>query len=164
MEMMPLIKAYISVGSNIGDKRENLDFAVKSLERGGTVLQVSPCFETEPVGYGDQPWFLNIAVEMETSLDPFALLALCMEIEQSRGRTREFPNAPRTLDLDILFFGDRIIRKKDLIVPHPRLSERKFVLEPMSRIAPGLVHPLFRKTIQSLLEECKDPSQVRLCI
>lgn len=156
------IQAFISAGSNIGDRQANLESALEQLDRAGTVERVSPYFETEPVGYSDQPWFLNIAVQIRTRLSSDALLEICMEIEQSRGRTREFLNAPRTLDLDILFYGDSIIQNADLTVPHPRLHLRRFVLEPMAMIAPEFRHPLLHKSIRSLLDECRDHSVIRL--
>ena len=129
-------KAYLSAGSNLGDRKQNLTYALASLEKQTTIRQVSSFFETEPVGYGNQPWFLNLAIEIETCLTPPELLNLCQEIEKSCGRIRTFPNAPRTLDLDILLFEDRVMNDKDLILPHPRLPERRFVLEPLAQIAP----------------------------
>jgi 2-amino-4-hydroxy-6-hydroxymethyldihydropteridine diphosphokinase len=159
---MERIPAYISAGSNLGDRRAHLEFALVELENAGTVMQVSPLFETEPVGYSDQPWFLNAAIEIATPLSPLELLHRCREIETSRGRKRSFPNAPRTLDLDILFYGSAVIRNADLIIPHPRLAERKFVLEPMARIAPDFVHPTLKLPIRALLEDCPDSSRVRL--
>ncbi len=155
-------KTYISAGSNLGDRKANLDFALKELDRAGTVLQVSSYFETEPVGYRDQPWFLNLAIELETRLPPLELLRFLLDVESSRGRKRSFPNAPRTLDLDILFYGDVIFREESLVIPHPRLSERKFVLQPLAQIAPDLKHPLLKQSIRSLLETCNDPARVRL--
>jgi len=158
---MTLAKAYISAGSNLGDREANLEFAVHALEKAGTVRQVSSYFETEPVGYAEQPWFLNLAVELETQLEPTDLLRMCLGIEDSRGRERSFPNAPRTLDLDILLYGDVVLRQQGLIIPHPRLTERKFVLEPLAQIVPDLIHPERRQSIRSLLESCTDRSQVR---
>ncbi len=155
-------KAYISAGSNLGDRKANLEFALNELEKAGTVLQTSSYFETEPVGYADQPWFLNLAIELETRLEPLELLRLLLDIENSRGRKRSFPNAPRILDLDILLYGDAIFREENLVIPHPRLSERKFVLKPLAQIAPDLKHPLLKQSIRSLLETCTDPAQVRL--
>jgi 2-amino-4-hydroxy-6-hydroxymethyldihydropteridine diphosphokinase len=150
--------AYISAGSNIGDRKASLDFAAQSLAEGGVVRKISSCFGTEPVGYSDQPWFLNQVFELETLLTPHDLLLLCQEIELSRGRVRLFPNAPRTLDLDILLFDSRIIEEKDLIIPHPRLMDRKFVLEPFAQIAPEVRHPISGKTMQELLSVCPDLS------
>jgi 2-amino-4-hydroxy-6-hydroxymethyldihydropteridine diphosphokinase len=154
--------AYLSAGSNIGNRKRNLEFALTALRKKTTVNQVSSFFETEPVGYQDQPWFLNLAIEIETSMNPLELLSLCREIETSCGRIRTFPNAPRTLDLDILFFEEVVMNEKDLVIPHPRLTERRFVLEPLAQIAPTIVHPVLKKSIRSLLEECPDHSEVRL--
>ena len=158
---MTVTKVYISAGSNLGDRETNLEFALRELEKSGTVRQVSSCFETEPVGYANQPWFLNLAIELETRLEPTDLLRVCLSIEDSRLRERSFPNAPRTLDLDILLYGDVIVRQEGLVIPHPRRTDRKFVLEPLARIAPDLIHPVFKQSIQSLLEACTDKSQVR---
>jgi 2-amino-4-hydroxy-6-hydroxymethyldihydropteridine diphosphokinase len=156
--------AYISAGSNLGDRKANLDFSARSLDKGGIVQKISSYFETEPVGYADQPWFLNQVFEFETFLTPHDLLLLCQEIELSRGRARPFRNAPRTLDLDILLFGNSIIKEKDLTIPHPRLMERKFVLEPFAQIAPEVRHPISGKTIQELLRDCPDSSETHLII
>ena len=124
------------------------------------ILAFSSCFETEPVGFLDQPWFLNQAIEMETWLEPRELLFFCQSIEASCGRIRTFPNAPRTLDLDILLYGDAVINQEDLVIPHPRLHERRFALEPLAQIAPEVIHPVLNKSIRLLLEECRDASQV----
>jgi 2-amino-4-hydroxy-6-hydroxymethyldihydropteridine diphosphokinase len=153
--------AYISAGSNLGDRQTNLDYGAQALTKGGVVKKTSSYYETEPVGYHDQPWFLNQVFEVETLLTPRELLLLCQEIELDRGRARPFPNAPRTLDLDILLFDNRIIDEKDLIIPHPRLTERKFVLEPLVEIAPVIHHPISGKTMQELLAACPDSSAIR---
>jgi 2-amino-4-hydroxy-6-hydroxymethyldihydropteridine diphosphokinase len=154
-------KVYISGGSNQGDRKANLEYALEALKEGGTVSRASSFFETEPVGFLDQPWFLNLAIGLETRLAPNQLLELCQEIESSRGRVRRFANAPRTLDLDILLYGDLIMNDQRLIIPHPRLAERRFVLKPLAQIAPEVLHPVLKKTIRSLLEICADVSQVR---
>jgi len=161
-EATPVQTAYISAGSNLGDRKRNLEIALTSLAEKTVVRKVSSYFETEPVGYLNQPWFLNLAVELETPLDPSGLLKLCKSIEDSCGRFRTFPNAPRTLDLDILFFGDVVLNEEGLTIPHPRLAERRFVLEPLAQIAPGLIHPVLKKSIQTLLQACPDTSEVRL--
>ena len=153
-------KAYILAGSNIGDRKANLEFALKSLAAGAVVKKVSSYFETEPVGYLNQPWFLNIAVEVETDLAPLELLNFCKGIEKSGGRIRSFPNAPRTLDLDILLYGDLVINGAGLTSPHPRMAERRFVLEPLAQIAPDVIHPVLGKSIRLLLDACPDHSQV----
>lgn len=156
-----LYKVYISGGSNQGDRRANLEYALEALKkRGGAVSKTSSFFEAEPVGFLDQPWFLNLAIELETRLAPSELLELCHEIENSRGRVRLFANSPRSLDLDILLYGDLVMNDKRLTIPHPRLAERRFVLKPLAQIAPEVFHPVLKKTIGSLLEICSDTSQV----
>jgi 2-amino-4-hydroxy-6-hydroxymethyldihydropteridine diphosphokinase len=159
-ETIKVHRAYISAGSNLDDRKANLESGLISLAEGCSVQKVSAYFETEPVGYADQPWFLNIAVELETDLAPLQLLNLCRKIEESRGRTRLFPNAPRTLDLDILLFDALILTDEDLIIPHPRMAERRFVLEPLAQIAPDVIHPVLGKSIRSLLDECPDQSRI----
>jgi 2-amino-4-hydroxy-6-hydroxymethyldihydropteridine diphosphokinase len=153
--------AHISAGSNIGNRKQNLEFALTSLGKKVTIKKVSSLFETEPVGYLNQPWFLNLAIEIETHLNPSELLSFCQDIEASCGRIRTFPNAPRTLDLDILLIEDLVMNEKDLVIPHPHLWERRFVLEPLAQIAPEAVHPVLKKSILSLLKECPDQSKVR---
>jgi len=153
---------FILAGTNLGDRKANLDFARNSLARAGTVIKASSHFETEPVGFLDQPWFLNQALELETHLTPPELLSFCQNIESTCGRLRTFPNAPRTLDLDILFFGDIVISREDLVIPHPRLPDRRFALEPLAQIAPEFIHPILKKTILTLLENCPDSSEVHI--
>jgi len=152
---------YISAGSNIGDREENLDFGARRLGERGKLIRISSVYETEPVGYADQPWFLNRVFELETALSPHELLAWCNEIERDGGRVRTFPNAPRTLDLDILLYGDRIISDPVLVIPHPRMTERRFVLEPLAEIAPDLRHPAEKKTMLDLLACCPDTTAAR---
>jgi 2-amino-4-hydroxy-6-hydroxymethyldihydropteridine diphosphokinase len=160
--MSEIGKAFILAGSNLGDRKANLRFALASLAKAGAVLKISSFFETEPVGFLDQPWFLNMAIALETALPPSALLSLCQKIEESCGRVRTFPNAPRTLDLDILLYGHEVINEPDLIIPHPRLPERRFALEPLAQIAPDFIHPVLNRSIRSLLETCSDQSEVRI--
>jgi 2-amino-4-hydroxy-6-hydroxymethyldihydropteridine diphosphokinase len=154
--------AYLLSGTNMGDRQANLEFALDSLAKHATVTNTSSYYETEPVGFWDQPWFLNQAIELKTILTPAKLLSLCQEIEASRGRIRTFPNAPRILDLDILLYGNLVINQDRLTIPHPRLAERRFVLEPLAQIAPDIVHPVLRKSMRSLLQDCTDPSEVRI--
>lgn len=154
--------AYISAGSNLGDRKAHLDYGASCLAQKTCVRQTSSYFETEPVGYSEQPWFLNQVFEVATLLQPRELLLFCQETEHAGGRIRTFPNAPRTLDLDILFYGDAIISEAGLIIPHPRLAERRFVLEPLMEIAPDLRHPVLKKTTRQLLALCPDTSVVRM--
>jgi 2-amino-4-hydroxy-6-hydroxymethyldihydropteridine diphosphokinase len=154
--------AYISVGTNTGDRKANLKFALDSLAEKTAVSKVSSVYETEPVDFLRQPWFLNQVIELKTELAPPKLLSLCQEIEASRGRIRTFPNAPRILDLDILLYGDIVINEEGLIIPHPRLADRRFVLEPLVQIAPDIIHPILKKAMRSLLQDCRDSSEVRI--
>jgi 2-amino-4-hydroxy-6-hydroxymethyldihydropteridine diphosphokinase len=155
-------KAYISAGSNLGNRRDNLESALAWLSSENAVKKVSSYFETEPVGYRSQPWFLNLAVEIETRCTPHGLLDLCQRIEDRCRRIRTFPNAPRTLDLDILIFEDEVICDERLIIPHPRLQDRRFVLEPLAQIAPDLIHPVLKKSIRELLEGCPDKAEAKI--
>jgi 2-amino-4-hydroxy-6-hydroxymethyldihydropteridine diphosphokinase len=154
--------AFLLAGSNLGNRESNLEFAISSLAVAGAVLKTSSTFETEPVGYLNQAWFFNQAIGLDTDLTPSELLQCCQRIESRCGRIRTFPNAPRTLDLDILLYGDLLVNQEDLIIPHPRLAQRKFALEPLAQIAPDVLHPALKKTIRSLLEACPDISKVRL--
>ena len=156
-----MVVAYISAGSNIGDREANLDFGARRLGERGKIIRASSFYETEPVGYADQPWFLNQVFELETMLTPHELLAWCNEIERDRGRVRTFPNAPRALDLDILLYGERVINDPNLVIPHPRMTERRFVLEPLAEIAPELTHPVEKKTVGRLLANCPDKAAAR---
>ncbi len=153
--------AYLSLGSNLGDREQNLRRALSALaSKHIEPRRVSSCYETEPVGYRDQPWFLNIAVEASTLLSPHELLDRCRHIESKLGRRRSFPGAPRTLDIDILLYGDQVIAAETLVIPHPRMQDRRFVLKPLSEIAPQVLHPLLRQTVQALFEACRDSSAV----
>ncbi len=155
-------KIYISAGSNLGDRQANLEAALVMLGTRGVLLRKrSAVFETEPVGFRDQPWFLNMAVEVEARLSASDLLGVCLDVERLHGRVRAFQDAPRTLDLDILFYGDLVIRMDGLRIPHPRLAERRFVLEPLAQIAPEFVHPVLGVTVSRLLETCADRAMVR---
>jgi len=124
------------------------------------VRRISSVYETEPVGYLDQPWFLNLAMEVESRVSPRALLSCCLGIEARQGRVRSFAGAPRPLDLDLLLIGNLILDEPDLRIPHPRMAERRFVLVPLAEIAPEAWHPGRRQTIASLLTSCPDASKV----
>jgi 2-amino-4-hydroxy-6-hydroxymethyldihydropteridine diphosphokinase len=137
----------------MGDRHANLRAAIDYLSAAGvTVLRESPIYETEPVGYTQQRWFLNMAVEAETALFPMQLLARTGKVERALGRVRTVPNGPRTIDIDILLYHDAVIHSPRLEVPHPRMHERRFVLAPLADLSPGLRHPALRKTVRQLLE------------
>jgi 2-amino-4-hydroxy-6-hydroxymethyldihydropteridine diphosphokinase len=148
---------YIGLGSNLGDRRQNLETVIKEFR----VLKKSSIYETEPVDFLEQPWFLNMVIEIEASKSPQELLQFCQNVESKLGRTRDLPKGPRTLDLDILFYDDLVIQEPNLIVPHPGIPNRRFVLEPMCEIAPALIHPVLNLSIADLLFRCPDHSVVR---
>jgi len=144
---------YLSLGSNIGDREGNLRDAIKRLAAPDLgVLRVSPVYETEPMGVTDQPWFLNLVVEAETTLFPVQLLSRIAKIERAMGRVRTRAKGPRTLDIDILLYGNAVVRTRDLQIPHPRMAERRFVLAPLADLAPTLRHPVLGKSIKELLD------------
>jgi 2-amino-4-hydroxy-6-hydroxymethyldihydropteridine diphosphokinase len=149
-----LKQAFLSLGSNLGDREAHLLAALERLEATGIhVLRRSSIYETEPRDLPDQPWFLNLVVEVETELFPRLLLARLQAIELGMGRKRGVPKGPRPIDIDILLFGDFVIGTKELEVPHPRISERRFVLEPLAELAPDLRHPVNGKTVREMLAE-----------
>ena len=141
---------YLSLGSNLGDREANLRAAVESLREFGEVVAVSSFYETEPVDLHNQPWFLNCAVKFETEKMPRQLISAILNLEQSMGRQRKQKKGPRTIDIDILFFGGSIIDFPSLTVPHPRLHQRRFVLEPLAEIAPDARHPVLKRTTREL--------------
>ncbi len=160
--------AYLGLGSNLGDRAANLLRAIAALISGGLSLTAaSSIYETEPVDYLEQPQFLNMAVAVGgATLEPFSLLEFCLETELKLGRIRNFQAGPRTIDIDLLMLDHLIINETrpgaNLELPHPRMHERRFVLAPLSEIAPRLLHPVFGVTISHLLEQTGDPSGVRI--
>lgn len=142
----------VALGSNLGDRRSHLDYAISHLNNSLAGLKASRYYETEPVGApGPQPLFLNACVVGKTSASAVELFATLMAIEQERGRERPFQNAARTLDLDLILFGDLVMETPALTLPHPRFRERRFVLEPLAEIAPELVDPVTGSTVGKLL-------------
>jgi len=156
--------AYIGLGSNMGDRVKTLRMAIQRMETLGRIAGVSSLYETEPVGYLGQPRFLNAVVVLDTALAPVDLLHGLLGIERDLGRMRSFPNAPRTLDLDLLMVDNVILDTPELALPHPRLHERAFVLVPLAEVAPKLVHPGSGKSLQELLNSLPDQSGVKVSV
>jgi 2-amino-4-hydroxy-6-hydroxymethyldihydropteridine diphosphokinase len=155
-----VIRVAIALGSNLGPRRQSLDHALLELARVVTIARVSAFIETAAVGSDPQPDFLNGALVGTTTLSAPDLLARMLAIERELGRTRPYPGAARTIDLDLLLYGDRVIDRPGLTVPHPRFRERRFVLEPLAEIAPDARHPRLGATIAELLARCPDPARV----
>jgi 2-amino-4-hydroxy-6-hydroxymethyldihydropteridine diphosphokinase len=155
--------AYLSLGTNLGDRERNLESAIGKLAAPDLrIRRVSSVYETAPVDTDDPRWFLNLVVEAETDLFPMQLLWRAGKIEHSLGRVRTVVNGPRTIDIDILLYGGAVIRSSSLEVPHPRMTQRRFVLAPLAELAPGLRHPVTRKTIQELLDAAPEQSVRKL--
>jgi 2-amino-4-hydroxy-6-hydroxymethyldihydropteridine diphosphokinase len=159
--------AFIGFGSNVGDRVDLCDRAVTllSLLPHSQLLGVSLLYETEPVKVGTDPgdgWFLNGVVQLGTDVTPRSLLMVLREIERSLGRDEEHRSGPRTMDLDLLFYGSQVIDEPGLVVPHPRLHQRRFVLLPLSELDPSWIHPSLDRSIAQLLADVKDRSEVRL--
>lgn len=145
-------RAYLSLGSNMGDREQYLQQAIDALHGPALrITRISPVYETEPAEVRNQRWFLNLAVEAETDLFPLQLLSRTSRVERELGRKRMTPKGPRTIDIDIILFGNFIIDLPQLTVPHPRFRERRFVLAPLADLAPGLRDPVTRKTVRELL-------------
>ncbi len=154
----------MALGSNLGDRDRQLAAALAALSAtdGIEVVAVSPVYETDPVGPPPQGAYLNAAARLRTALTPGALMGRLLEIEAAQGRSRDSTrDAPRTLDLDLLFYGDQTLVEPGLELPHPRLADRPFVLEPLCDLAPEFVHPVLRVTVENLARRVRDPAAVR---
>jgi 2-amino-4-hydroxy-6-hydroxymethyldihydropteridine diphosphokinase len=160
---MPAATVYLGLGSNLGDREGHLERGLAALSaRGVHLTAVSSIYETEPVGGPAQGPYLNLVAAGETSLAPEALMQAALEAEAEAGRVRTVRNAPRTLDVDILFHGALVRRTDALTLPHPRLHERRFVLAPLAELAPSLRHPALGRTVAELLAACPDHSRVEV--
>jgi 2-amino-4-hydroxy-6-hydroxymethyldihydropteridine diphosphokinase len=158
-----MFRCFLALGSNVGDRRAHLVSAVVELDRPNVrVVRTASIYSTEPRGIRDQPWFLNTVVEVFTDLEPRELLGTCQQIENFRSRTREVPNGPRTLDIDIVLFGERIITDDFITIPHPRYTTRRFVLEPLAEIAPDVIDPSCNQSVGEILDRVRDGASVRV--
>lgn len=158
----------LGLGSNLGEnnskdgRNRNLEKAIERLEKNGMkVARRSSIYETEPEGILQQPKFLNMVLELTTELTPTECLKIIHQVETELGRIREFKNGPRTIDLDIIFYDQSIINDQDLVIPHPRMQQRAFVLVPLAEISPDYQHPVYQKTVRQLLA-CVDRKGVKL--
>jgi len=157
------MRIVLGLGSNMGDRESHLREALNSLrQRDITILRSASLYLTEPRDYTDQPWFINTVAEADTNLDPVALLKYCLLIERKAGRIRDHSRGPRPIDLDILFYGNHQIQTANLISPHPRYADRRFVLAPLAELAPDFRDPISGIRIQQLLERCPDSGEVHL--
>lgn len=156
--------AYLSLGSNIGDRVQNLKTALEEIKKLGTITEISSFYETEPVDYKEQPEFLNNAIALKTDLSAVDLIIQLQEIEHKMGRVKEIDKGPRNIDIDIILFNQEIINQPNLQIPHSKFSSRNFVLTPMEEIAPEVQDPISKKTIKQLHKELNHPEKVKLWI
>ena len=156
------MRYFLSLGANLGNRKKNLALACSMLEENGVaILRVSSVYRTEPADVPDQPWFFNQVVEVETEDDPLALLNLIKAVEKKLKRIPAKDKGPRTIDIDILLAGNAVIRTRRLMIPHPRMTERNFVLVPLREIAPNVVHPVLHKKVVDLVQASSDTGFVR---
>lgn len=154
-------QTFLLLGTNLGDRKKNLVDACRLIEESvGKIIKRSSVYETEPWGKKEQPEFFNQAVEVETELTAREVLRAVTEIEKKLGRKREERWGERTMDIDILFYGEEVIASEDLVVPHPRIGERRFVLEPLAEIGGEVVHPVVKMKVREMLERCEDELKV----
>ena len=153
--------AYLSLGSNLGDRAANLREGIAQLKGAGSECAVSALYETQPVDLPDQPWFLNCVVELETEKTPRELLTFALSIEAAMGRLRFRDKGPRKIDIDVLLFGNHIVNEPGLQIPHPAMHDRRFVLKPLTEIAPNVRHPVLGKTASELLATLREGQIVR---
>ena len=158
---MGLVTAYLGLGANLSDREYNLEKALELLSQHVLVEQVSSLYETEPVGYLEQPLFLNAVCKVSTTLSPEQLLFVIKEIEATMGRVPSFPDAPRPIDIDILFYGNQIISNPQLTIPHPSLEKRAFVLIPLAEIVPDLMHPVSGRRVRELVQMVEGLGEVK---
>jgi 2-amino-4-hydroxy-6-hydroxymethyldihydropteridine diphosphokinase len=158
---MTTLIAYLSLGSNLGDRKHNLSEAIRRLHSLGRVVSVSSFYETEPMEFTDQPSFLNCAAALESAMQPGQLMAKLLHIEKEMGRQRIQKRGPRSIDIDMLLFDSAVVNTPELTLPHPAMAQRRFVLEPLAEIAPDLRHPTLEKTVRLLLAELPEGQKVR---
>lgn len=162
MNLSIMSTAYLLTGGNLGDRKENLRNAVQLInEQCGTITNSSSIYETAAWGLTEQPAFLNQALEISTSLNARQLMRKILRIEKDMGRVRKEKMGPRVVDIDIIFFDDEVHSIRFITIPHPEMQNRRFVLTPLTEIAPQFEHPVLKKTIAQLLEECPDNSEVK---
>lgn len=156
-----MAQIFLSLGSNLGDRENFLEQTRKEIGNFCRIEKTSSLYETEPRGVEGHPWYLNQCMEVETELSPEEFFKKCQSIEKSFGRKQKGDLAPREVDIDILFYDNLMLESDNLLIPHPRLAQRRFVLVPLAEIAPNFIHPVFKKTVEDLLKECEDQGIVR---
>jgi 2-amino-4-hydroxy-6-hydroxymethyldihydropteridine diphosphokinase len=160
MEKIDMVESIIALGTNVGDREGNLRRAIEMISGKMNPIKMSSVYETEPMYYENQDWFLNCVIAVETNLKPRALLQALQAVEGKLGRQRAVRYGPRVIDLDILFYGDEVVSEPGLEIPHPKIAERPFVLVPLNEIRPELVHPVLRKKASELLGSLKPGERV----